>query len=331
MDKTKLKKAMIFDCDGVLWDGIIGEGDVSLNFDTVADIQFLANRGVIVGLCSKNEEKDVLSWLEKSKVDKYISVYRINWNDKASNLKEIAQELNIGLDAMVFVDDSAFERGLVSELLPEVLTIHPKDITKTINEWFDLKGDFTKTQQYKENLSRARHAIEFTNIEDYLASLDMVLTIKVNDRTAIPRIAELTQKTNQFNLTTRRYDESAIEKMMAWCQIYTLSVKDKFGDNGLTGVCIINGSRIDIFLLSCRVLGRNIEYAFLDAVIKHQKSLGTQGLIAEYHPSERNQQTSTFYGNFGFDSLHISSEKVTFGLNLNNYKSVAPKYFRYEQ
>lgn len=331
MDKTNLKKAIIFDCDNTLWQGIVGEGEISPDTDIQQDIIFLANKGVIIGLCSKNNEQDVTETLKTQFLtEKYISAKRINWKDKVSNLKEIAQELNIGTDSMVFVDDSEFERGLVKDKLPEVIAIHPRDLMRMALDNFDLSGSFTKTQQYKENLQRMRAQEQFSDIEDYLASLDMVLTIKVNDESQIARITELTQKTNQFNLTTKRYQEEHIREFMKSHHVYSLSVKDKFGDNGLTGVCMVKGGIIDTFLLSCRILGRNIEYAFIDFVIQDRLKDNISVLIGKYVESPKNGQVKGFYERCGFRWRVKKNNTETYFLVSKDYISQAPKYFRYE-
>jgi FkbH-like protein len=231
---------------------------------------------------------------------------------------------------MVFVDDSDFEVNLIRETLPEVLAIYPFQLMTTVLEYFDLSGDLTKTQQYKENYQRTKAKEQFTNIDEYLTSLDMILTIKLNEGAHIKRIAELTNKTNQFNLTTLRYTQEDIVDMMSWCYIYSLSVKDKFGDSGITGVCIIKANRIDAFLLSCRILGRNIEYAFLDYVINHVKNFGYQALMASYSPTAKNKQTEKFYANIGFECIDVSDERTWFSLIFENYKYKPPQYFKYE-
>lgn len=329
--RENLKKAIIFDCDNTLWKGILGEGNVEHNSDIQQDIVFMSNRGVIIGLCSKNNEQDVLDALKDQILTMdFISIYRINWNDKASNLKEIAEELNIGLDAILFVDDSDYERGLVTQYLPEVVSVHPQELMKAVNAYFDLSGDFSKTRQYKENLQRARVKEQFVNVTDYLDSLNMVISIKINDYSQIPRIAELTQKTNQFNLTTRRYDEMDIESFMDEHQVYSLSVKDKFGDNGVTGVCIVIGQKIDTFLLSCRILGRNVEYALLDYVIADQRDRGVITLIGEYISTPKNEQVRRFYNSVDFYTVNVKDGVVTFMGCTNIYNLQAPNYFSYE-
>ena len=324
-----MKKAIIFDCDNTLWKGIVGEEEIKHDTDLQQDIIFFANHGVIIGLCSKNNEADVIEAMKDQLLsEKHISVKRINWNDKASNLKEIAEELNIGLDAIVFVDDSEFERELVKKQLPEVMTITPRELTRVVLDNFDLKGNFTKTQQYKENYQRAKAKEQFTDINEYLASLDMVLKIEVNEAKHTPRIVELTQKTNQFNLTTFRYTEDNIKDFMAYGDVYTLLVKDKFGDNGLTGVCIMFEGIVDTFLLSCRILGRGIEYAFMDKVMEDYKERKSDmDIWGMYNPTPKNVQVADFYHKLGFI---FTEEKNVFTININDYKPHAAKHFRYE-
>jgi len=327
------KKAIIFDCDNTLWEGVIGEDIIKPDWKLRDSIIMLAKRGVIIGICSKNNEEDVIPMLQRSLLlwDHFISVYRINWKDKVSNLKEIAEELNIGLDTIVMVDDSDFERAAIALYLPEVLAIHPDKLTITVLDCFNLIGDLSKTRQYKENLRRARVREQFTNIDEYLKSLDMILTVKLNDQLQIPRISELTQKTNQFNLTTKRYTEEEIKNAMEYpFLVYSLSVKDKFGDSGLVGVCIVRGNSIDVFLLSCRVLGRNIEFAFIDYIIQDLKKKGYQALIGTYIKSEKNQQVEKFYSDCGFECINIRNETIIFSLLLSNYKLTIPDYFKYE-
>lgn len=328
MERSKLKKAIIFDCDNTLWEGVIGEGQITKYPQIEEFIISLAKRGVIIGICSKNNESDLTEAL--SPLNPYISTKRINWKDKASNLKEIAQELNIGLDAIVFVDDSEFEINLVKKELPEILSISPGDLIEVVTEYFDLSGSITKTQQYKENYDRAKAEDHFTDIRDYLASLEMVISIKVNEHSHVPRIAELTQKTNQFNLTTKRYTEDQIKGLMPWIKIYTLSVKDKFGDHGITGVCIVMDNQISNFLLSCRILGKGIEYAFMDYIIEDLKKSNHKYIFGKYVPSEKNMQSGAFYPSLGFMQVHsVCNEKIYY-IDLQNYTSKAEKHFRYE-
>jgi len=331
-----MKKAIIFDCDNTLWQGVVGEDKIIHDTEIQQDILFFAHKGVIIGLCSKNNEQDVLDALRGVLREEFISVKRINWKDKVSNLKEIAQELNIGLDAMVIVDDSEFERELIKKQLPEVIAIHPKDLMITVLENFDLTGSILKTQQYRANYQRAKAQEQFTDISEYLRSLDMVITVKLNDTSQIPRIAELTQKTNQFNLTTQRLTEADVKDLMIESKVYSLSVRDRFGDNGLTGVCIIvdwdapEYGIIAVFLLSCRILGRGIEFAFMDAIMRDLKKSKYTHLYAEYIPTPKNKQVELFYPNLGFERCSGDKDEYVYCVDILKYESKAAKHFCYE-
>ncbi len=325
------RKAIIFDCDYTLWDGIIGEGHVDVNTKFQDEIVGYAKAGIIIGICSKNNEADVLSALKTMPLtEEYISVHRINWKDKVSNMKEIAQELNIGLDAIVFVDDSPFERELMKVHLPDVLVIEPEQLSTVIMGYVNPLGGITKTRQYQENRARMKYEEQFTDINDFLASLEMVLKISKNDTSHVARIAEMTQKTNQFNLTSHRMTERDVQGSMVWNTTYTMSVKDKFGDHGITGVCMFSGNNIYNLMLSCRILGKGIEYAFMDYIIEDLKKDNVQQIHGSYIPSEKNGQVELFLPKVGFKYLRtIGLEKIYY-LYLKNYTPKAEKHFRYE-
>lgn len=329
----KLKKAIIFDCDNTLWKGIIGEGEIEPDKDIQNDIVFLANHGVIIGLCSKNNESDVLEALKTQILtEEYISVKRINWKDKVSNLKEITEELNIGADAIMFVDDSPYEIGMINSVIPDILCIYPYELIEKAQEWFDLNGTFGKTREYKEQYQRVKAKEQFADVDEYLKSLGMTLTIRCNEHSMgdIARIAELTQKTNQFNLVQKRYLEEEIYYMIDNAEVYTLEVKDKFGDSGLTGVAIVFGSRIDTFLLSCRILGRGIEFAFIDRIMEDMRNAGVDIAYGSYLKSAKNEQVELFYTKLGFEWSHKSGEQQVYSINIYDYKPMAKKHFTYE-
>jgi len=324
----KLKKVIIFDCDNTLWKGVVGEDIIEPNIDIQKDAKFLANRGVIIGLCSKNNEDDINEVLKNQILtDEYISIKRINWNNKVLNLQEIAEELNIGLDSIVFVDDSPFEINYILEQLPEILAIYPNELMETVHMWFDLTGSLGKTREYKEQYLRKKESNLFLNIDDYLKSLNMIIKIRLNDKKNIARISELTQKTNQFNLTTRRYDDNEINEFMTNNSVYTLSISDKFGDNGITGVCIVRTNVIDLFLLSCRILGRGIEYAFIDCIVNDLKNMKYEYVFAEYISTPKNKQVESFYSKIGFVRENDSS---IYKIKISDYIPLGAKYFKYE-
>ena len=351
----KLKKAIVFDCDNTLWKGIIGEDgidgiDMSQGtkdgeiFQMIHKIAlFLYKRGVLVCICSKNNELDVLNVFENHPdmllKKEHIIVKKINWNDKPTNLKEIALELNIGIDSFIFVDDSDFEINLMKDQLPEVLSIQvPKNLAeysdlllKKCYTYFDLdlnEEKLNRTELYIQQAQRLETKKSHSSMTDYLRSLEMELTISLNDISNIERITQLTQKTNQFNLTTFRYTESQINHFIESknTTIYSFMVKDKFGDNGLTGICIIKGddenkdtSIIDTFLMSCRVIGRDIEFAFMNYILNDLSKKGVQRVVANYFPTAKNKQVSDLYLKCGFEINENKPESTSYSLNIINF------------
>lgn len=325
----KRKKCIVLDLDNTIWGGILGEDGIDGikiggDYPGKAFLYFqealleLSKNGVILTVCSKNNEADVLEAWENNRFNvlkkEHFSTYRINWKDKASNIKEIAEELNIGLDSFVFVDDNPSEMELVKQALPMVsvpdFPQHPYElpsfIKKVVNDYFKVysitEEDRKKTEQYKANAARANAQHEFTDFASFLKSLDIQLVIEKADSHSIPRIAQMTQKTNQFNLTTKRYTDSDILQFMeqGW-HIWSLSVSDRFGDSGITGCIIINGDNIDTFLMSCRILGKGIETAFLKTVLSILKDDGISNLHAKYIRTLKNSQVEDFYDRCGFE------------------------------
>ena len=360
----KLKKAIIFDCDNTLWKGVIGEDgmegiDMSPTsksgkfYHLVQRIAvFLSKRGVIVGLCSKNNEQDVLDVLRNHKdmilKEDHIVIKKVNWIDKANNLRTIASELNIGIDRLVFVDDSNFEINLIKEQVAEILTIqvptsisdYPDLILKNVYTYFNLvlnSDDAKKTEMYKEQFDRENSKTAFSSIEDYLVSLEIELTVVKNDKEHISRIAQLTQKTNQFNLTTCRYTESQVDQFTTdkKHEVYAMFVKDKFGDNGLTGVCIAKKDEkdpknviIDSLLMSCRIIGRNIEFVYMNHIIKDLANKGYQLLTADFIPTKKNSQVEDFYDKVGFNLVENIDGAKRYTLNIANFESKKVDYIK---
>lgn len=352
----KLKKAIIFDCDNTLWKGIIGEDgiegiDMSPNsksgkfYNLVQHIAvFLSKKGIIIGLCSKNNEQDVLDVLRNHKdmvlKEEHIVIKKINWIDKVNNLKAIASELNIGIDSLVFVDDSSFEINLIKEQIPEIKTIqvpnlildYPNLILKNVYGFFNWSlnsDDSKKTQMYKQQFERENSKNEYNTIEDYLASLEIEIKIIKNNTEYISRIAQLTQKTNQFNLTTLRYTESQIEYFTLdhKYDVYAMFVKDKFGENGLTGVCITLKDEndpqniiIDTLLMSCRIIGRNIEYVFINNIICDIVKNDFKTLSASYIPTNKNSQVEDYYDKLGFNIVNNINNNKQYSIILSSFK-----------
>ena len=329
----KAKKAIIFDCDNTLWKGILGEDgydgiDMSEHskigglYHQVQNMAvWLSKHGVLIGLCSKNNPEDVADVIKRhpdmALKNENIVISQVNWSDKASNLRVISETLNIGLDSLVFVDDSDFEINLIKEQLPQVLCMqvpeaiydYPAKLGEIINTYFyfsDSKADLDKTKQYKQQAERAMQKSKFSDITEYLRSLEIEVTFGVDKAEEAERVSQLTQKTNQLNVCTTRYTQAQIEaiKENPNKSYISLSVKDKFGDSGLTGVAIVSYSdgkgRIDDFLMSCRVMGRNIEYAFVDYMMSFFIGRGCKMVEAQYLPTQKNKPVSDFFEKCGF-------------------------------
>jgi FkbH-like protein len=343
----KIKKALIFDCDNTLWKGVLGED----GFDGIKmfqEVQYLAlnlsKKGVIVGLCSKNNAIDIDNVLENHPdmilKEGDIVIKKINWRNKVSNLKHISQELNIGLDSIVFIDDSSFEVELIKKELPEI-SVFQVPVTEyeyglMIREVGNLfynpsqtKEDVQKSIFYKERLVRCN---DKTSIESYLKTLDLTIDVFVDDLSQISRISQMTQKTNQFNLTTKRYTENEIKGLINSKShtIITIKISDKYGDNGITGLAILdfNELQIDTLLLSCRILGRNIEYKFMDIIVNLLTDKGIKKINSQYIKTMKNQQVSNYYSRLGFNIIGKLGDNLQYRLNINNYKNKDIKYIK---
>lgn len=360
----KLKKAIIFDCDNTLWKGILGEDgmtgiDMSAQtkigqiYNKIQQIAvWLSNQGVIIGLCSKNNPADIEKVLLEHKdmklTKKYIVNSKINWQDKASNLRIIAKELNIGLDSFVFVDDSSFEINMIKEQLPEILTLqvptaiheYPGQLLKLIERHFYLSGnisDIDKTKQYKVQSQRDEEKSKHQSLEDYLSSIKIEVIVKENDVSQIARIAQLTQKTNQFNLTTQRYTENQIELFMknGKTKVFSFSVSDKFGESGLTAVCIVHEKNtiasIDSLLMSCRIMGRNIELAIMNYLIYNYQHIGFKKIQSIYFPTAKNLPVCNFYEDSGFGVVKQGKDIKEYELSISDYKPFNVAYIKIVQ
>lgn len=357
----KSKKALILDCDNTLWNGILGEdGEDGIEMSGTTrkgvyfeEIQYivkdLVNKGIIVGLNSKNNEADVdqvvnghPDFVLKSED---IVIKKVNWQDKVSNLKEIARDLNIGIDSLVFIDDSEFEINLVNKMLPEVLTIkvpktlyeYPEALRSSLSQFYNLSetdDDKKRIKSYLLQSFREKEKVQFSNIQEYLESLDLEITLFENSSKLTSRLAQLTQKTNQFNLTTKRYLDLEVENIINSDRsiAYSINVKDKFGDFGITGLAFVHLANqeayIDSLLMSCRVLGRNIELKFLDAILNDLKLKGFHTIYATFVPTNKNGQVKDFYDEFGFTLLEEKKGTKEYMLKSTNYESKKINFIR---
>ena len=325
------KKCIVLDLDNTLWGGIVGEDGfegIKLGDDPVgrayAEFQHnllaLNQRGILLAINSKNNFDDAMQIIKEHpnmvlKEDNFTCI-RINWNDKAVNMKEISDELNIGLDSMVFFDDDPVNREYVKSNLPEIQTVEISDpsnsskILKSMNDFQVLKitdEDTTRNKMYLEQRKRTELKTQVGDLQDFLKQLGISVKIKNADNFTIPRISQLTLKTNQFNLTTRRYQEEDIKKFLQDKDkiVECAQVQDKFGDNGITGVYVINKDNkqewtIDTFLLSCRVIGRGVEDGMLYQIIEKARKEGVSKVRGEYIKTKKNKPAENFFPNFGF-------------------------------
>ena len=332
------KKCIVLDLDNTLWGGILGEDNVegillgnTYPGSAYSDFQKLLleiqKKGVILTVCSKNNKVDVDEAWEKNPFmilkKEHFSAFRINWKDKVSNILEIADELNIGLDSMVFLDDDPSERELVSKSIPEVIVPElPKQpylltdfLLNLYEQYFQVyqltEEDKNKTQHYLAQKKGKEYKSTFKSYDDYLRNLEIHTQIQNASKFNIPRIAQLTQKTNQFNLTTKRYSEKNISDFVINNHfVACMTIKDKFGDYGITAcaVVLINNdeAEIDTFLLSCRILGKGYENVFISGLLNELIDKGIKKVKAEFRQSNKNMQTENFYDNFGFklDSIN---------------------------
>jgi FkbH-like protein len=331
--RGKSKKALVLDLDNTVWGGVIGDdglegikiaqgdarGEAHLALQRLA--LDLRQRGIVLAVSSKNTDSVAREPFQKHpemllKLD-HIAVFQANWNDKATNIQAIAEELSLGLDAMVFLDDNPVERGLIRKLLPQVavpeLPEDPSGYARTLAAagYFEAvtfaHEDLKRAGYYQDNAKRANLRSQVGGVDAYLASLDMTITFQPFDATGRARIVQLINKSNQFNLTTRRYTDPEILDAENDPDVFTLQVRlaDIFGDNGMISAVICRPSEagvwdIDTWLMSCRVLGRKVEPMVLREILVHAQAAGIGKLCGIYKPTERNQLVVDHYAKLGF-------------------------------
>jgi FkbH-like protein len=342
--RGKSRKALILDLDNTLWGGVIGDdglegiqiaqgdvrGEAHLALQRLA--LDLRQRGIVLAVASKNSDDVARGPFEKHpemllKLD-HFAVFQANWNDKATNISAIAEELSLGLDALVFVDDNPLERGLIRKLLPQVavpeLPADPAWYARTLAAagYFDAvvfaAEDLKRAGYYQDNARRANLQKQVGGVDAYLASLGMVVTLQPFDAMGRARIVQLINKSNQYNLTTRRYTDPEVTAAENDPAVFTLQVRlsDVFGDNGMISVVICRPGEsgtweIETWLMSCRVLGRKVENVVLQEILKHARSSRIQKLVGTYRPTERNQMVADHYANLGFTKLEGDEGGVT--------------------
>ena len=349
-------KCLVLDLDNTLWGGVIGDDGLdgivigqgsALGEGFVAVQEYareLARRGIILAVSSKNDEANALEPFEKHpdmvlrRTD--IASFQANWSDKAANIRAIAQDLNIGLDALVFLDDNPFERNFVREQLPMVavpeVSDDPAEVPAVLADagYFEslavTDDDRVRTAQYQDNRARDALLANSSDLEGYLRGLDMRMVWRRFDKVGQQRIVQLINKTNQFNLTTRRHTDEDVEAIMADPKSFgaQIRLRDRFGDNGIIAILIGRMQEhgvvtIDTWLMSCRVLGRQVEPTTLNLAAYLAAEIGATKLRGEYIPTQKNGMVRDHYAKLGFtvvsqdESGHSIAE-----LDLQNYAPV---------
>lgn len=348
----KFKKCLILDLDNTVWGGVVGDDGweniqvghglgIGKAFTEFQEwVKKLKNRGVIIAVCSKNDEDKAKEPFEKNpemilKLDD-IAVFVANWENKADNIRTIQSILNIGFDSMVFLDDNPFERNMVREHVPGITV---PELPEDPGEYLEFlyaqnlfetascsEGDKDRTKQYQVEAERVSLQKSFTNEADFLKSLNMVSEVQGFDKFNTPRVAQLSQRSNQFNLRTVRYTDAEILAIEADEHYVTFSftLADKFGDNGL--ICVVIGEKqsadtlfINTWFMSCRVLKRGMENFTLNTIVGYARIHGIRRIVGEYLPTAKNQMVKEHYSRLGFTKLE-SAETALYELLVDDYQ-----------
>ena len=351
--RGQFKKCLILDLDNTVWGGVIGDdglegielghglgiGKAFTEFQMW--VKKLKQRGIIICVASKNNEETAKEPFERHpdmvlKLDD-IAVFMANWETKVDNIRAIQGILNIAFDSMVFLDDNPFERNMVRENIPGITVPElPEDPGKYLEYLYSLnlfetasysQADKDRTKQYQVEAKRVSLAKTFTNEADFLKSLDMVSTVSGFTKFNTPRVAQLSQRSNQFNLRTIRYTEADITSMAENPDVIDLSftLEDKFGDNGLIAVIIMKKQDdetlfVDTWFMSCRVLKRGMENFTLNTMVKCAKKKGYKRIIGEYLPTPKNKMVELHYPNLGFVPSEAASEGAKYVLDVDSYQ-----------
>ncbi len=347
-------KCVVLDLDNTLWGGVIGDDGVdgialSAHGDGESFHEFqsflleLQKRGILLAVCSKNSLENALKpFQEHSEMvlrREHITVFMANWEDKAENIRRIREKLNIGFDSMVFLDDNPFERNLVRSLLPDVivpeLPEEPAEYVRAICELnlFETSSfsaeDSLRTELYRQKAEGEEMQAAFSSVEDYLRSLEMEITVGRFESKRIPRIAQLLQRSNQFNLTTRRRSEAECEELMQNPACYPIfaELKDRLGNHGLISIVVAWPREQELFLsdwlMSCRVLTRGVEQFLMNHIVEYAARCGKKYVVGEYRPTAKNAMVKNFYEQFGFESSPGDADATRWRLVVARYQPAA--------
>jgi FkbH-like protein len=330
--RGRVVKCVVLDLDNTLWGGVIGDdgvegirlsahGDGEAFYRLQHFVRGLMHRGIVLAVCSKNEMSNALLPFEKHSEmalkREDIAVFIANWNDKAENIRKIRDTLNIGFDSMVFLDDNPFERNLVRQLLPDVIVPElPEDPADYVREIARLnlfettsfsEEDSKRASLYRQEAERKASQESFGSVEEFLKSLEMRITVARFDPFHLPRIAQLMQRSNQFNLTTRRLGESECEALMkdeGAIPVYA-KLSDRLGDHGLISIVVLeicpDEIRIRDWLMSCRVLARGVEQFLMNMVFEKAREHGAARVAGQFMPTAKNAMVKGFFAQFGFE------------------------------
>ncbi len=325
------KKVIVLDADNTLWGGVVGDvgvDGIALGHDYPGNafvafqksVLDLHRRGVVLCIASKNEPGAVEEVLGKHPDmvlrAEHIAAMRVNWQPKPENVKQLAEDLNLGLDSFVFLDDSAVECEMMRTALPEVLTIHlPREPARyasivreldCFDQWSISDVDRQRGRLYKAEVSRRELRTGVLDMPTFYRQLEMKMTIFVDHQPHIARASQMTNRTNQFNMHTIRCTEDDIRNFVTDpdTSVFTLALQDRFGDNGIVGLAVVRRSSdawvLHIFLMSCRVLGRTVEQAFVGWIAERARAAGAKALVAEFAPTTKNKPFADFFRNCGF-------------------------------
>lgn len=351
------RKCLVLDLDNTLWGGILGEDgldNLQLGGNAVGEayLQFqrailtLHSNGTLLALCSRNDASEAISAIKSHPAmilrPEHFAAERINWGDKVNNIESIAEELNIGLDSLVFIDDDPFERQNVKERLPDVQVVDlPNDPVAYRSALLDLtvfdrltvtNEDRARGRMYQERRQFEHLRSEATSLDEYLNSLEMEITAIPCEGPARTRLYQMVHKTNQFNLTTRRYTEAEFDQLAQSedSRVFGISIRDRLGDSGIIALVVLKmhpqSTEIETFLMSCRVLGRNVETGILEYVVNLARAAGARRIRGSYIPSAKNAMVSDLYQRHGFTLTGHQGDSELWEAELSGLELGAPSW-----
>lgn len=344
------KKVIVLDADNTLWKGILGEdgidgigisydGPNKSFYDFQCILKGLKEIGFLICLCSKNNHNDIIELFAKREMPLTLNDFtsiKANWNDKASNIIEISKEVNLGLESFIFFDDNPSEREWVKSSIPEVFVpelpeqyeLYPNFINNIsfLKKYHSTFEDSKRTELYKTEVRRNKLAQSSKDYTEFLLNLNIKCEVRLANLNEVKRATQLFNRTNQFNLTTKRYSENDVENFISNREMFVLYVSDKFGEHGLTGLCVIRKKNkmleIDSFLLSCRILSKDIEHYFFNKAIELISTNSNTIIIGKYIKSAKNSQAANFYLNHGFDIAESDCNYTVYQSRLKDIKNI---------